>query len=311
MLDNYSEKLPVVYKLLKKEIERDSLSHAYIFEVNENNNAFDIVLAFSEAILCPKNYTNHSECGECYQCKKIENNIFSELKIINPNNQIIKKEQIDELRIEFKKKGIESKKRVYIINQAEKMNLQASNSMLKFLEEPEADIIAILITNNTNQLLDTIVSRCQVISLSKRFNDKRDSFTFLIPVSFKEKSEKEISQFIVKILEFINQLEKDWSSAFLHVNEKWYKFVNTKEELEFAFDIIEILYHDCILFKCNCSDVIFSDFNESIEKISVLNDFDILIKKLEIVQNVKKNFKYNLNIQLLMDKFMIDMRRLN
>ena len=73
--------------------------------------------------------------------------------------------QLDILQKKFETKALESDKRVYIINYADKMNSSSANSILKFLEEPEPDIIAILIADNRYQLLDTIVSRCQLINL--------------------------------------------------------------------------------------------------------------------------------------------------
>ena len=80
----------------------------------------------------------------------------------------IKKDQLLDLQSEFNNKAFEGNKKIYIIRSAEKMNVQTANSILKFLEEPVDDIIAILITDNINMLLPTIISRCQVIKLNKK-----------------------------------------------------------------------------------------------------------------------------------------------
>ena len=85
---------------------------------------------------------------------------------------------------QFSTKAIETKYKIYIIHEAEKMNSSAANSILKFLEEPEPGIIAILITDNMYQLLDTIISRCQIISLS---NSKNYSFLEMSPQTSLEK----------------------------------------------------------------------------------------------------------------------------
>lgn len=74
-----------------------------------------------------------------------------------------KKEQFISLQEEFMTKGIENQKRIYIIKQAIRMNSAAANSILKFLEEPQNNIMAILITDNIHQLLPTIISRCKNI----------------------------------------------------------------------------------------------------------------------------------------------------
>lgn len=72
-----------------------------------------------------------------------------------------------DLQSEFSKKSIEGSKKVYIIKSADKMNIQTANSILKFLEEPIDEIIAILVVDNINLMLPTIISRCQVIKLNK------------------------------------------------------------------------------------------------------------------------------------------------
>ena len=89
---------------------------------------------------------------------------------------LLQKEQLDELQKEFSEKSIFSNKKIYIINHADRLNKSAANSILKFLEEPEENIIAILITDNIYQLLDTIVSRCQIISFSKEHSISSLSF---------------------------------------------------------------------------------------------------------------------------------------
>ena len=73
-----------------------------------------------------------------------------------------------DLQSEFSKKSIEGSKKVYIIKSADKMNIQTANSILKFLEEPIDEIIAILVVDNINLMLPTIISRCQVIKLNKK-----------------------------------------------------------------------------------------------------------------------------------------------
>lgn len=90
--------------------------------------------------------------------------IYVDVKVIKSDGMWIKKDQLLDLQSEFNNKAFEGNKKIYIIRSAEKMNVQTANSILKFLEEPVDDIIAILITDNINMLLPTIISRCQVIN---------------------------------------------------------------------------------------------------------------------------------------------------
>ena len=126
-----------------------------------------MILAFVKILICPNHYTNKDKCHNCNTCFLIDNHSYPELKIIKPDGLWIKKEQLLGLQKQFSYKAIQGNKKVYIIYEAEKMNSSAANCMLKFLEEPEDDIIAILISNNIHQLLPTILSRCQIITFKQ------------------------------------------------------------------------------------------------------------------------------------------------
>ena len=94
-------------------------------------------------MLCPYGYSNNSNCGECSRCMRIENGNDPEVRYIYPDGLYIKKEQLKDLQEEFNLSSIEGNRRVYVIWNCEKMNVQASNSILKFLEEPVSNIVAI------------------------------------------------------------------------------------------------------------------------------------------------------------------------
>ena len=170
MLDDFSLEQNIVYKTLINSVKNNKYSHAYLIETNGYSKGLDLGIAFAKYLLCPNSYSNNKKCGNCSQCMNIDKNEFIELKIIDPEGQWIKKSQLEELQDAFSKKSVVGNKKVYIINKAEKLNVASSNSLLKFLEEPEEGIIDILITENIYQLLSTIVSRCQVLSLKNKMN---------------------------------------------------------------------------------------------------------------------------------------------
>ena len=81
----------------------------------------------------------------------------------------------DTCKKEYNNKSMLDSNRVYIIKEADKLNLAAANSILKFLEEPEDNIVAILLTKNRYQIIDTILSRCQIIALKRKTPSNVDS----------------------------------------------------------------------------------------------------------------------------------------
>ena len=168
MLEGYKDGQPVVYSMLMNAINNEKLSHAYIFDSNGNSDVFDIVLSFVKMILCKDiEYENEKSVI----CKRVDDGNYLDVKVIEPDGMWIKKDQLLDLQSEFNKRSFEGTKKIYIIKNAERMNPQTSNSILKFLEEPVDDIIAILVVDNVNLLLSTIISRCQCFSFKRISND--------------------------------------------------------------------------------------------------------------------------------------------
>ena len=237
MLDDYKLEQPIIHKILVNSIKNNKLSHAYLIETNGYSKALDLAIAFSKYLFCPNNYSNCENCKNCSQCNNIDNGEFLELKIIEPEGQWIKKSQLEELQSEFSKKSVLGNKKIYIINGADKLNVSSSNSLLKFLEEPEDGIIAILIVENIYQILSTIVSRCQILSLrpSKK-NQNLDTISKIanqlynniesIEEYIKNEENKNNIEYVIN---FIKHYEENKSSTLLYVNKLWNDYFKDKE----------------------------------------------------------------------------------
>ena len=166
MFEEFKKGQPVAVSIFEKAILEDKISHAYLIDINNYEKAYELIITFVKSIVCKNKHSSIEESKDCYICKRIDDGNYLELKIIEPDGTWIKKEQLMELQDSFSTIGIEGSKRIYIIKECDKMNLQTANSILKFLEEPADNIIAILMTNNISKLLETIVSRCQLIRLN-------------------------------------------------------------------------------------------------------------------------------------------------
>ena len=153
MLSDYRDKQLLAYNLFVKDIENNCVTHAYLIDENNYSDSFKMVLSFVKSILCNNKNDSGINCNECSLCKRIDDGNYPEVKIIRADGMYIKKQQIIELQQEFSRSAVEGKKRIYIIRDCEKMRPEAANSMLKFLEEPEDGIVAILMTNNINNVL--------------------------------------------------------------------------------------------------------------------------------------------------------------
>lgn len=313
MLDSYSEKQPIIYKILSNSITKKQLSHAYLFESNGNNgHAYQMAVAFAKSLLCPYNYMNSNKCVNCTQCLKIDKNEFSELTIIEPDGMWIKKEQLEILQKKFETKAIESDKRIYIINHADKMNTSAANSILKFLEEPEPGIIAILISDNRYQLLDTIVSRCQIINFNiKNKNDNwLSSFRLLISNSEIEKQEDDVlCKLVDDVIQFVNYYEFHKLDTLLYVDKYFHNIFNTKDLILFAFDTMILYYKDVLKKLCCLDDVLFIKHVKLMKEVIKINTVENILYKINILIELKKKIYLNVNTNLLIDRLIIELNK--
>lgn len=156
---------------IDKIINNNKVSHAYLFEINDYDKDFKYILDFVKMILCNISYEEISSSDNNI-INLINSNNYPDIKIIEPDGSTIKKGQLLELQKDYNNKSLLDGKRIYIIKNAEKLNPASGNTILKFLEEPEEDIIAFLVTDNRYHVLETILSRCQVLTL------KEDNLSF-------------------------------------------------------------------------------------------------------------------------------------
>jgi len=146
-------------------LEQGQLNHAYLF--SGNFGSLEMALFLSKSLFCSEK-TGIFPCEKCRNCKLIEQEEFPDVTMIKPQNQVIKTERIRELVSQFSQSGIENQRQVFIIEQAEKMHVNAANSLLKVIEEPQSEIYIFFLTNDEEQMLPTIRSRTQIFQFKKQ-----------------------------------------------------------------------------------------------------------------------------------------------
>lgn len=300
MLNDFKEEQKIAYQMLKNELEKKKISHAYLIETNGYDKKDEFVIVLAKALLCPYNYLDNTKCVDCTQCEKIDKNIFIELKIINPDGMWIKKEQTDMLQKDFLTKSVESDKRVYIINDADKLNTSSANSLLKFIEEPSENIIAILVTSNIYKVISTIRSRCQIISLKKTFLDERTQLINQLGIT-----NDEYLIYKDNISKFALSIEKIKYDTILNINSLWNDFNNTREDYINSMDMLINYYKDVINSKIKRKLLFYddNDINELFNNIKINN----IINKINIAKRAKDDIIANGNLNLIMDKLIIDL----
>ena len=307
MLEEYEKKEPIIYRQISNSI-KNGLSHAYLFELNDNVYAYEMIMSFVKKVLSK---------GDKNISKRIDDGNYSELKHIFPDGQLIKKEQLEELQKSFSTMSLENDKRFYIIHDAEKLNVAAANSLLKFLEEPSDGIIAILLTNNINLMLKTIVSRCQILTFSKnkvedyiKFNQITSDITLhkLFFTIWKNKDElnEYHKNFVKKVIEFINYYEKNKLKTIVYEN-RFFEEINDKIELNNFFECVILFYRDLLRYKFGSEVLYFDDYMDNIREFSCINTEEMIIKKINTLLEKVRLIKNNVNTSMFIDGIIIDM----
>ena len=306
MLEEYEKKEPIIYRQISNSI-KNGLSHAYLFELNDNIYAYEMIMSFVKKVLSN---------GDDNIAKRIDDGNYPELKHIFPDGQLIRKEQLEELQKSFSTISLENDKRFYIIHDSEKLNVAAANSLLKFLEEPSDGIIAILLTNNINLMLKTIVSRCQILTFSKnkledyiKFNQITSNITLhkLFFTIWKNKDElnEYHRNFVKKVIEFINYYEKNKLKTIVYEN-RFFEEINDKIELNKFFECVILFYRDLLRYKFGSDVLYFDDYIDNIREFSCINT-EMIIKKINTLLEKVRLIKNNVNTSMFIDGIIIDM----
>ena len=259
-----------------------SFSHAYLFDVNSLTQAFSYVKEFAKQIIL-ENVNSDIKDDIIF---KIDNDEFDDLYVVNPNTISINTEEISKLLNYMETKSLRNDgRRVYIIYGFERLSRDVSNKILKFLEEPNENIYALLMTENVDQILSTIISRCQIINLSFDIDD-----TSIENVNLMK--------------EFLQMIANSEFHAIAKSNEYFKNAILDRNLFYQLFNLLEQIISENINKKCNVY------YNKDFI-IDGLNDYDekFLIAILNKTNYLKNLIKKNINLNLLIDRYIIEISR--
>ena len=297
MLDNYLKEQYISTTLLKREIDNNKIVQAYLFSGNDINYLLKYAKSFSKEIIC-------SDEDDEQIFNEIDNETYPELKVVRPNGNFIKKEQLLELQKSTMNKPVLGKKIVYIIVNCDKLNASSANSILKFLEEPSSDIIAILLTDNINNVMPTILSRCQIFNLNKTDINEDGNILNNMLNGFNIDNDR-FEEILNDSINFIESIENKKINCLIKVNDLLWDKYNDSNEILLFFRILIYFYMDALYIKIGNEIKYFKDSKEKIIEIANDNELEKIIKKIYILEELKNEINYNINTKLLFDKLII------
>lgn len=270
----------------------NKISHAYLIETNNLDKCFNDVIQVIKKIFCQENYS--ASCTKCNICNLVNQNYLPSLMVIEPMESTIKKEQILELKRNFSSIPVYTKDNVYVIKSAEKLTDSSANTMLKFIEEPEEHILGFFITNNVNNVISTIRSRCEIMKVVYDIHE----------LNIDTLDTTENLELLDLAKEYLEKIEVEKKNSIMYNKDVLLSKLTEREEVKKFFKVLLIIYQEALQESLGLSS-----------KFAKLKDFDFLLnlKTKEIIYRVNLITKFleditsNVNLELLLDKFIIEL----
>jgi len=322
--DIYGQKM--IKEHLQNALKTGNISHAYIINGERFSGKEYIAKIFAMALQCEKK--GEDPCNECHACKQALSG--NQPDIIHITHEKPNTISVDDIREQINKdiviKPYACEKKVYIINEAEKMNTQAQNALLKTLEEPPEYAVIIILTTNVDALLPTILSRCVVLnmkpvddSLVKEFLMKevqvpdykaevcaafaRGNIGKAKILASSEEFDK-IKTEAIALLKHIDEMEtNEISQAIKQMNE--YKL-----EINDFLDILAIWYRDALMFKAtaDANNMIFRDEMKFIKQTASRSTYEGLEIILKALDKAKTRLSANVSFELTMELLLLTIK---
>ena len=307
-------------------LESGKISHACMINGERSSGKEFIAKIFAMALQCEQEGTE--PCNECHSCKQaLSGNHPDIIKVTHEKPATVGVEDIrNGVNNDVAIKPYSSKWKIYIINEAEKMTVQAQNALLKTLEEPPAYAVILLLTSNPEALLSTIQSRCVVLNMKPVSDDivkdylmrelhipdyKADVCTAFARGNLgKAKALAASEEFdnikteAVSLLKYIRDMEiTDIMSAIKKIND--YKI-----DINDYLDILSVWYRDVLLFKAtnDVNHLIFKDEIQYIKKVSNQSAYEGIEIILDALEKAKARLRANVNFELTMELLLLTIK---
>lgn len=311
---------------LKNAIAMDKISHAYILNGPDGAGKMMLAEAFAAALQCEKKGTEG--CMECHSCKQAASHNHPDILYVHHDkpNTI----SVDDIRTQINKdvmvKPYSGPYKIYLVDDAQKMNQQAQNALLKTIEEPPSYVIILLLTTNADAFLPTILSRCICLDLKpvqdeliRKYLMKEyqiPDYQAEVSVAFAQgnvgkairlaSSEhfKELKDSAVQILKRIKEIDiYEMGEAVKQISE--YKL-----EINDYFDIMMVWYRDVLMYKAtmDINGLIFKEEIYEIKQQASKSSYHGIERILKALEKAKMRLNANVNFDLVIELLLLTIK---
>ena len=311
---------------LQTAIQMNKVSHAYIINGERSSGKEFIAQIFAMALQCERGEAE--PCQECHSCKQaLSHNQPDIIRVTHEKPNTIGVEDIrSQINGDIAIKPYSSPRKIYIMNEAEKMTVQAQNALLKTLEEPPEYAVILLLTTNVDALLPTILSRCVVLNMKpvadnlvKDFLMKElqiPDYKAKVCVAFargnigkakllaSSEEFENIREEAVTLLKYIDEMEISEITAAIR------KILEYKIDVNDYLDILSVWYRDVLLFKAtnDVNHLIFKEEIQYIRKVANKCAYEGIEKILDAMEKAKNRLNANVNFDLTMELLLLTIK---
>lgn len=315
----------------KNAIKLNRISHAYILNGERGMGKKTVARAFSMTLMCE----NHGEspCMKCHACKQIMTDNNPDVRWVTHDkpNVISVDEVRRQINTDVQIKPYSSNYKIYIVDDADKMNQAAQNALLKTIEEPPSYVVILLLTVNKDMLLSTILSRC--VSMELRPLGKQQVERYLVEkAGIVDYKAREVSDFaggnigkairlassddFMELKESVVRVAKNIGKMTTgDINGAIKEISSYKENIEEYLDLLFTWYRDVLIYK-SCSEkcvninekIIFADYIKQIKQQSEDCSYEAIERIFMELDGINGKLRVNVNFEMVMELLLLIIR---
>lgn len=315
-----------IKKHLQNAIFLRKVSHAYIISGEKDSGKMMLAEAFAATLLCEE--SGQDACGECHSCKQAQSQNHPDIRyVMHEKPATISVEDIrQQINNDIVIKPYAGSHKIYIVDEAEKMNKAAQNALLKTIEEPPEYAVILLLTTNASGFLQTILSRCVTLELKpvskdimiKELMDKHRIPDYQAEVcatfaqgnfgkAVKLASSEEFNEMKSQMVGILRHME---SMGLYEISQTVKELEVYKEDIRNYLDLMTIWFRDVLLYKAtgDAKIITFQDESIIIKKQSGTASYTGLERILEALSDAKRRIAANVNYNLCMELLLLTIK---
>ncbi|WP_129045311.1 DNA polymerase III subunit delta' [Companilactobacillus metriopterae] len=305
-----TEEQPKLVEEFQNIINTNMLSHAYLIDQASSAVRKNMAIWIAQSQFCP-NCTDGLPDQTCDRCVAIAEMDNPDVLVLSTDKQSIGVDDVQFFKREANMSSTQGAYKFLIIEEAQKLTNAASNKLLKTIEEPEGNLVVILLVQNANQLLPTIISRVQIFHLSNESSNSE--LTDLVEMGYNEQLAEKLLSFVdintlaniepedcqkllTAIINYLKQLNSKDLTAFISVQKDIMPLINNKNEQEFVFDVLNQIFSDILSIRFNFKNSVLTN-QDYLESINI----DDIVRDSEFLFMAKEKWQSNVAFQAAME----------